>query len=133
MSDNVAALPTALEHPGKWRAALARVQGKSQEAAAKAGGVATKTVQRWQYSDPVYARYYSEHQDTLRGATWGLVWAVLLGHVASSDPSVSLMACRIMLASMDRDRPQSMSVVNEDRVVIVVEEEVPLPETDPNA
>jgi len=34
---------------------------------------------------------------------------------------------------MDRDRPQSMSVVNEDRVVIVVEEEVPLPETDPNA
>lgn len=126
-------LPEAVEkeHPGKWMASLMRAQGKTAQASADAAGVVLKTVFRWEKNDAQYARYFEQHTDRIRRQSWGLVWAVLQEHVASRDPHVSLRACQIMLASMDRERPQNVNMTQEDRIVIVVEDEAPLPETDP--
>ena len=131
MSSNVQASEKPKEHPGKWAAALARVQGKTQEAAAKDAGVVPKTVWRWENTDEQYAAYYAALQDKLRRSSWGFFWAVLQEHVASRDPNVSLRAIHIGLQSMDRERPQNVTMTQEDRVVIVVEEEAALPLEDP--
>jgi hypothetical protein len=131
VSQNVVAVMGEKEHTKKWTAALMRVQGKTLRAAAEAAKVVPKTVTRWEADDPQYAAYFDRHLDKLRRTSWGLVWSVLQEHVASRDPHVSLRACHIMLQSMDRERPQNVTMTQEDRVVIVVEEEAALPLEDP--
>ncbi|MCP5059592.1 MAG: hypothetical protein GY937_23045 [bacterium] len=123
MSQILTVPPVQIDHMGKWKAALARVEGRTQTAAAEAADVTRETVSRWETRDPLYRTYFEEHQTALRRASWGLVWGVLMEHVASRDPAVSLRACHIMLQSIDRERPQEVTVTNEERVVIVVEDE----------
>jgi len=115
----------------KRQAAWLRASGKTQEETAGHVGVSERTIRRWERgADEAYWTAWEEAREALRRLGWARAWKTLREALQSPNERVQIAAARVIVMSVDGDRPQRLHVEEraEGRVVIYLPEKTPLVE-----